>query len=88
MLGSTSNMTNCTSTAYVTADEVGKCHAIIRLAAAVPTEWRKHFPHGPEFLPSAVLSLASFIATEKKDGLHVVVVVSVARSNNWGLQQY
>ena len=38
VLGSTSNMTTCTSAAYVTADKVGKCHAIIRLAAAVPTE--------------------------------------------------
>ena len=45
VLGSTSNMTTRTSPAFVSADEVGKCHAIIRLAAAVPPKWRKHFPH-------------------------------------------
>ena len=38
VLGSTSNMTTRTSAAYVTPNEVGKCQAVICLAAAVPTE--------------------------------------------------
>ena len=40
VLGSTSNMTTRSSPAFVSADEVGKCHAIIRLAAAVTPEWQ------------------------------------------------
>ena len=85
VLGSTSNMTTRSSPTFVSADKVGKCHAIIRLAAAVTPEWRKQFPHGPDFLPTAAPSLATFITAGNKNAPHVVAIIPVAHPNNWGV---
>ena len=84
VLGTTANNVTRVYPAYVAADEIGRSHAVVRLASDVTDEWKAHFPHGPEFLPPAAPALTTHClggATK----LHIVAIVLVAHPNIFGV---
>jgi hypothetical protein len=84
VLGTTSNNVTRVYPAYIAAVEIGKSHAVIRLASEVTDEWKEHFPHGPEFLPPAAPALTAHCHGDNA-ALHVVAIVPVAHPNAFGV---
>ena len=85
LLGSASNRVDRLVEAFVEAEGVGKCHAILLCVDDAPKDRRDDFPHGPEFKGADAPLLKPFFAANAKNKKHVVALPPICHPNNWGV---
>ena len=78
VLGSTSNRVDILQPSFILSDTVGKTHAVLEIAAKVPTERRKDFPHGPVFKAAQAPKLAPHLDGTNADIEYIISYPPVA----------